>query len=255
MPSADLEEVSPPRMSARSIGLVVAMSAEARALTGRVQPLEQVVKIAESVYLHVGGVGGRAAERSCAALVEAGAGALVSVGCAAGLAPECRPGAVVVPAKVRSAQRELFAVDVEWRTALLAALESRFRPFLGDIVSVERVIGSTEKHVLRETAGTVAADMESVAVAREARRFDLPMIAIRAVSDGVDDDIPEALLVAVDAFGRPRLRSILDSVIERPGDAASFLRLRKGLKKACNTLSQVAANTGPTFCWPGTAVG
>ncbi len=237
-------------MSVRTIGLVIAMSAEARALTGRTQPLDQVVRIAESAYLYVGGMGASAAERSCAVLVEAGAGALVSVGFAAGLVPECRPGAVVVPAKVRSAQGEVFAADVEWRAVLLAALKSQFSPLVGDIAGVERLISSAEKHVLGATTGTVAADMESVAVARQARRFGLPMIVVRVVSDGADDNIPEALLAAIDAFGRPRLRSILKTVIRRPGDAAGLARLRMGFNKACRTLSLVAARTGPAFCCP-----
>jgi adenosylhomocysteine nucleosidase len=143
----------------------------------------------------------------------------------------------------------------EWRAALLTALERQFSPFLGDIAGVEHVVGSAEKRVLGATSGTVAADMESAVVARQAMGFGIPMIAIRAVSDGVDDDIPKALPLSVDAFGRPRLWSILNAVIRSPGDAASFLRLRLGFEKACRTLSRVAATAGPTLCWPGKAVG
>lgn len=250
-----MQKASPPRMSAGTVGLVVALSAEARALTGRAQPVEQVVEIAERVYLRVGGMGGRAAERSCAALADAGAEALVSVGCAAALARACPPGAVVVPARVHSSRGEAFAVDVQWRTALLAALQSRFCLFLGDIAGVEHFVGSAEKQLLGETTQMVAADMESAAVASEAARLGLPMIAVRAVSDGADDDVPGALPVAVDPFGRPQLVPLLEAVIHRPGDAAGLLRLRSGFKKACRTLSRLAANPGLTFCRPGKVVG
>jgi adenosylhomocysteine nucleosidase len=247
--------VFPLKMSTRTVGLVIAMSTEARALTGRRQPLEQVVKLSERVYLRVGGVGARAAERSCAALVEAGAGALVSVGCAAGLTPECRPGALVVPAKVHSSRGEVLAVDGEWRAALLAALEARFSPLVGDIAGVDHVVGSAEKHHLRAAAETVAADMESAAVAVVAKRLGVPMIAIRAVSDGADDDVPGALPASIDAFGRARLPTLLNAVLRRPGDAAGVMRLRTGFNKACRTLSLVAADAGLTFCWPDRAVG
>lgn len=239
-------------MSVRTVGLVIAMSAEARAITGRAQPKEQVVKIAEGAYLRVGGLGATAAERSCVALVEAGASALVSVGCAAGLTPECRPGALVVPAQVRSAQGEVFPTDPKWRAALLTAFKDHLSPLVDNIAGVDRVIDSAEKHVLHTTTGAVAADMESAAVAREARRCGLPMIAIRVVSDGADDDIPDALLGVFDAFGRPRFGPLLGALIRSPGDAAALARLRTGFNKACSTLSLVAARTGPAFCFPET---
>ncbi|HSS64938.1 MAG TPA: hypothetical protein VLS27_10915 [Gammaproteobacteria bacterium] len=242
-------------MRVRTVGLVVAMSAEARSLTGRVQPLEQVVRIAEHAYLRVGGVGASAAERSCAALVEAGASALVSAGCAAGLAPECRPGALVVPAEVRSAQGEVFSADAEWRVALVAAAGLRISPLVGAVVSVDRVIGSVEKSALHASTGAIAADMESAAVAREAQRLGLPMISVRVVSDGMDDEFPNSLLDAIDAFGRPRLRPLVNAIVQNPGDAAVLMRSRTGFKKACSTLSLLAANVGPTFCCPGTTDG
>ncbi len=240
-------------MSAGTVGLVVAMSAEAQALTGRAQPTEQVIKLAESAYLRVGGMGPSAAERSCAALVDAGVRALVSVGCAAGLAPACRPGALMLPAEVLSAQGHAIATDAPWRAALLAVLGGRWNPLVENIVGVDRVIGSTEKHGLHATTGAIAADMESAVVAREARRFGLPMIAVRVVSDEVDDSIPEAFLDAIDVFGRPRVRLLLNALIRRPGDAADVARLRRGFKKACDTLSQIAARTGPAFCCPETS--
>lgn len=243
-------EESPPGMNARSIGLVIAMSAEARALTGFAQPTEQVVKIADGAYLRVGGLGATAAERSCVALAEAGVSALVSVGCAAGLTPECRPGALVVPAQVRSAQGEVFSTDMEWRAALLAAFQDRVSPVLEIIAGVDRLIGASEKHALHAATGAVAADMESAAVAREARRYGLPMIAIRVVSDGADDDVPDALLGVIDSFGRPRFGPLLAVLIRNPGAAAALARLRTGFNKACSTLSLVAARTGPEFCFP-----
>jgi nucleoside phosphorylase len=226
------------------------MSDEARALTGQAQPTEQVVKLTEYAYLRVGGIGPSAAERSCAVLVDAGVSALVSVGCAAGLAPACRAGALMLPAEVLFGQRDAIATDARWRAALLAGLGAGWNPLMENIVGVDRVIGSMEKHGLHATTGAVAADMESAVVAREARRLGLPMIVVRVVSDEVDDSIPEAFLDAMDAFGRPRIRLLLNALIRRPRDAAAVGRLRSGFNKACDTLSQIAARTGPGFCCP-----
>lgn len=237
-------------MSRRIVGLVIAMSAEARALTGRAQPRAKVVQLGEYACLRVGGVGAGAAERSCAALMEAGASALASVGCAAGLAPDLRPGALVLPAEIRSAHGEVYAADAEWRAALLERLKSQLNPLHGQIVGVDRVIGSAEKRALHQRTGAVAADMESLIVAQAAKRQGLPMIALRVVSDGADYDVPEALLDTIDEFGRPRYGALFGALLQSPGDAGALARLRSSFNAARNTLSRVAGTTDLSFCCP-----
>lgn len=234
-------------MSERSVGLVIAMSAEARAVTGRDQPTERVLRPSAHVFLRVGGVGAAAAERNCDALLEAGAEALISVGFAAGLSPRSVPGTLAVPEEVRSPGGEVFLSDPNWRTALLAALESGFDLLPGNIATVDTVIGSDDKRALHRSTGAVAADMESAAVAERARRAGLPMIALRVISDGPDDDLPPTLLRAVDRFGRARYASLIGGILRKPGDAAALLRLRKGFNKAFDTLSRLVAVTGPEF--------
>ncbi len=226
------------------------MSAEARAVTGRAQPTEEVVEIAEHLLLRVGGVGDVAAERNCVALIAAGANALVSLGCAAGLAPACRPGSLIVPAELQSPQGEIFAVDPGWRAAFLAGTHGFFSPVFGTLAGVDGIIERTEKHALHTLTGAVAADMESIAVARNARRRGLSMIAVRAISDGPEDALPMSVRSAVDAFGRARYGALFGTLVRRPGDVAALARLRAGFNSACSTLSQVIERTGPSLCCP-----
>ncbi len=237
-------------MNASSVGLVIAMSAEARALTGNVQPTRQVVRLSPDVFLRVGGVGAKATEQSCAALLEAGADALIGVGCAAGLAAECLPGAVVVAEEVRTERGEIIPTDEAWRTALVAGLGSRFNPFLGTVAGVDGIIGAEQKRALRARTGALAADMESASIAGWARRQGIPMMALRVVSDGPDDAVPPSLLDSVDAFGRPRYGALLAALARRPKDALALARLRGGFNQACRALSRVSATTGLTFCLP-----
>ncbi len=233
-----------------TVGLVIAMSAEARAVTGRAQPLARVAKMSESACLRVGGIGARAARLSCDALAEAGAGALLSIGCAAGLTPDATPGTLVLPREMRAVEGQVFPADPDWRQALLEALAGEFSLLSGAIVGVDRVIGSSDKRILRERTGAIAADMESVTVAQEAERRGLPMVALRVISDAANEDVPEALLAAVDAFGRPRYGALLAALVKNPGDVVSVSSLRKGFRQACGTLSRIAAITGPAFCCP-----
>ncbi|MDH3317334.1 MAG: phosphorylase, partial [Gammaproteobacteria bacterium] len=126
-----------------------------------------------------------------------------------------------------------------------------FSPVFGTIAGVGGIIERTEKHALHTRTGAVAADMESIAVARNARRRGLPMIAVRAISDGPEDALPISVLGVVDAFGRARYGALLGTLVRRPGDVAALARLRAGFSSACTTLSQVIARTGAELCCPG----
>lgn len=238
------------QMTTRTIGLVVAMSAEATAVTGRRQPVERVVEVSPRVHLRVGGVGAQAAERSCAALVEAGASALASVGFAAGLSPICDAGRLVAPAEILSSNGEILSVDTAWLTALKAAIPSEIKAFGGQIAEVESVIGPEEKRALHRRTGADAADMESAAVVQFAARNGLPTIALRVVFDGLEEEIPPAFVADLDRFGRPHYGALLSALLGRPGDALCLARLHKNFRCASRVLSRVIDHVGVNLRCP-----
>lgn len=61
----------------------------------------------------------------------------------------------------------------------------------GRFVSVRRVLThSVDKHKLRASTGAVGVDMESAAIGEIAQGHGLPFLIIRAISDGVNEDLP-----------------------------------------------------------------
>lgn len=61
----------------------------------------------------------------------------------------------------------------------------------GRFLSVDRVVWrATDKQAYARTTGAVALDMESGAIARECRRAGVSFLALRAVSDLLDEDLP-----------------------------------------------------------------
>ncbi len=98
--------------------------------------------------------------------------------------------------------------------------------------------------------GAVAADMESSAVAAASVTFNVPMMVVRAISDGVNDVIPLDVMKAVDEFGRPRYGRLLGTLARRPQDVRSMLALAGGFRAACRTLRAVVRCTGPGFRCP-----
>ena len=183
--------------------------------------------------------------------MEAGAGALVSAGSAAGLAPACTPGTLVLPRRVIRDTDLPVPVDNEWGSALDAALAGHLTIRAGDAAGSDSVLGSEQKHALFLRTGAVCADMESVAVATAAARRGLPLLVLRAVSDGPEDDPPPDLANAIDAFGRTDLRRLCGLVLRRPGDAAALWRLGAGFRAALRVLSTAIRIAGPRLRCPG----
>lgn len=86
------------------------------------------------------------------------------------------------------------ALDVpgDERDLTVTFVESLVRPeHIGRFVSTERVIGSArEKQEVVLSTQAIGLDMESSALAAQARRARVPFVIIRSVSDLLDEDLP-----------------------------------------------------------------
>jgi nucleoside phosphorylase len=237
-------------MTRRCVGIVAAMGAEARVLTGTTPPVRTVVPVADGVLLWISGVGGEATGQGCQALVAAGAGALASVGTAAGLAPECVPGTLVLPRQVIPAGSAPIPVDEAWRRALQSAIGKKLTILDGPVAATDGVLGSAGKEALYRRTGAVSADMESAAVAVSSARLGVPLMVVRAISDGRSDAVPPGILKTVDAFGRPDYGRLLAFMARRPAEIGTVLRLAAGFRAACRTLRLVVRSAGPRLHCP-----
>jgi nucleoside phosphorylase len=101
-------------------------------------------------------------------------GMILSIGFAGSCIPGLRPGAVVVPA-----------------TVLDAAEGKTFRCAFGSgcLVTLDRVAGKALKQESAARLGALAIDMEATGVAAAAFECGREFAAIKAVSDGADEDL------------------------------------------------------------------
>jgi len=167
----------------------------------------------------------QAAERAAAD----GAAALLSFGLAGGLDPRCRPGAIVIPRAVLDGDAAIAADP-----ALNDALGGATADLLFGAASV--VGGAAEKRRLFARTGAVAADLESGAVARAARRRGLPFAALRVVCDPAERSVPAAALAALDAGGRIRTVGVLAALLADPRQIAPLLALARDAAAARRAL-------------------
>ena len=139
------------------------------------------------------GVGIDHAFRNTSLLLTAGPpiGALIIVGFAGGLDSDLKPGHLVIAGRVVSTRDD---VQQTPDAALLAAAASAVPGVTatrGLLATTDRVLCRTaEKRAFAERTGAVAVDMESAGAAAAAAQYGVPWIAVRVITDGLDDDLP-----------------------------------------------------------------
>ena len=245
--ASDRASIPPP-----VLGIVAALPAEARALHIRRPVFGEVLAPAPGVLLCVSGVGAEHAARAADRLLAAGAGALLSWGSAGALAPDLRPGDLLLPDRVRGAE-EVFDVDPQWRRALWRALDRASDPLGGDplggtlMQSAQVLADAAAKRELGMRYGAQAVDMESATLAAAARGAGARFLVVRAVADPAAWTLPAAVAGAVDARGRVRAARVLRGVVFRPRQWAALLRLGRAFAAARATLARVTAIAGPRF--------
>jgi adenosylhomocysteine nucleosidase len=206
-------------MRHNKIGFVVGLTAEARILDGC------------GFLVAVGGGSSEGAMRAAEALIVLGAEALISFGLAGGLAPEWRPGEIIIPETVREYE-DIYECDPDLLTWLGGANTAAM---LADKYIAET---ASQKAGLFQKFGAAAVDMESGAVARVATAATVPFAVLRAIADPSIRDLPPAALVALNSAGRIGLTRVITSIVRRPGQLPSLLALAGDAAAARKTLRQ-----------------
>jgi adenosylhomocysteine nucleosidase len=108
------------------------------------------------------------------------------------------------------------------------------------------------KRRLRATHHAIAADMESAALASVAKKYHVPFIAIRAISDHLELDLPDCVNKSMDKEGQVQPLRVLGHVAWHPAQWRALLQLGCGFRSAQKTLENVVRHTGPTLLGPTT---
>ena len=114
--------------------------------------------------------------------------AYVSVGLSASLVPELSPGDIVGAAEIVTGASPENTHPCD--PGLIDAV-SKIRCRTGKFITASKtVITSSEKKEIARASGAIALDMESGGAARGSIEAGVPFISIRAISDGLDEDLP-----------------------------------------------------------------
>ena len=85
---------------------------------------------------------------------------------------------------------------------------------------------------LYNTTGALVVDMESQVAARFAARRNLPLAALRVISDDASHVLPPAALVAMQPDGGISIGKVLWSVMKKPAQIPALIRTGRASSKA-----------------------
>ena len=224
------------------VGILVAMAAECRSLTPRRVPSGGCLALDDNCVVGLSGAGPVAAKRTTAALADAGAGAIISWGCAAALASELKPGDLVLPTQIVCEDGTPLDTAETWRQELSSILAERMVVYSGLLAERGHIVASEkEKRTIFNTTGAIALDMESAAAARAAKSLDLPFLAVRSIVDPVDVTIPPSIAASFDKNGILNVPKMLARSLLNPIDFLGVIRLGKHFSAAMDTLRLTAS--------------
>ena len=151
---------------------------------------------------------------------------LIAAGFGGGLAGDLKVGDIVIGRNFSDG-------------SLLAAVGS-LAARTGGLVTTREVIESAlKKKDLARHTGAIVADMETAAIYRLCNARGIPVLAVRAISDTADQDLPVPSAVWFDTERqRPRPLPLLLHLATHPGRIAPFVHFVRGIHHAGARLTE-----------------
>jgi len=248
MGAGPLPQTAPTPTSVKQLGIIAALPAEARCLTGKIDTsnaLSSPQQLSEHVSLSISGIGAKQAANAASDLIQHGADALLSWGCAGALGTDVQAGELLLPQIILPEASDALHTDSAWRAHLLRQLSDRLKPVSGALAGSATIISeAAQKQALLQSCGAVAVDMESAAIAMVAQEAQLPFMAIRAIADDAETSIPAYINSAMDIYGNINPVQMTALLLRHPASWPQLIRLGRQFSAATSTLSLVAETLG-----------
>jgi len=180
------------------------------------------------------GMGNDAARRAVEAAFGERPDFCISSGVAGSLRPTCAVGDILVARAVRSSVCRGILAGENHMVECAARCGAHPVHMFWSSEGLVRTVG--EKYALGLEADAV--EMESYTVLAEAARRGVPAVAIRAVSDTADEELPYDFDRARDARGQIRLFGVLAQVARRPQRLLALVRFARHCRKAAVSLAK-----------------
>jgi len=186
-----------------------------------------------SVDFVVTGMGLESGRRGAEAVMSAPYDFCIASGFAGALKSDYAVGDVIV---ARSVQQLGVPKTLESARALANRAEQAGARSADMLLTVDHVVGTHEERAQLAPFASVV-DMESFAVLSAARDRRIPAVAIRAISDSFDEEMPAGIHSMLDEKGRVDVVGVAKFVATRPSAVPAVIRLGRNSKAAAAALA------------------
>jgi len=194
------------------------------------------------IAIAISGAGRKAAARAAESLILGHRPTWVlSAGFCGGLSPKVRRHDLVVADRIALCDGSELSVDLE--AVRSASCLSRQGVHVGRLLTVDEIVRRPhEKRALGKTHDALGVDLETFAVAEVCSRRQRRFLAVRVVSDAVDDQLPRE----VERLSRHKTRAAqigaaLGAFLDRPGAIKEMYQLKENALAASDRLAKFLA--------------
>jgi adenosylhomocysteine nucleosidase len=158
---------------------------------------------------------------------------LISSGFAGALSPALSPGAVIAPAKVRTLKNH-GNVDAD-RALRDEAVRLGALP-IENLITLDRLAKTAQEKARLSFCGE-AVDMESAIVMSRFATAGIPTVAVRAVSDAADEDLPLDFDRCLTPQGAIKAMNLVNQIVKRPDNLPNIVRFGRQSQQAGHVLA------------------
>jgi hypothetical protein len=173
---------------------------------------------------------------------------IISFGLCGGLSERALIGQAFIYDTVVTPAQSL-TCDVAWRKRLFAA-SKYYECHCWSSGNFNTANTIAERAQLFAQTGCEVIDDETYAVAQFAQIRNIPFIGLRVVSDGAEDNLPPAVINALNPNGTDDIPAVIASVISDPEQLPALIRTAQEFEKSIAELRTAAIAAGPTFQGP-----
>jgi adenosylhomocysteine nucleosidase len=242
-------------MYAKTIGIIAAMPEETAPLLRKVGPVHREQCLGLNLYRFKHGgkevclmesrIGmGQSARATRALLDSADIGMILNIGLGGAPFPDLSVGDIVVADRLLFFKERLFSeqqgLDARIAADCFSALrgERNFRVYLGTSITAARILDKKSLAALIPSGVRYPVlEMETVAVARIAREKTIPLAAIRAISDGADEELGFSITEFTDKEMRISPWRVLGTIARKPRILPQLIRLGRNSRLAGENLA------------------
>ena len=167
---------------------------------------------------------------------------IISAGFAGGLSPQVKRHDLLMADSLADITGHRLTIDLKIDPAALAQTPG---VHVGRLLTVDRIIRlPQEKRTLGQEHQALAVDMESFAVAQACREAEVRLLAIRIISDAVDDQLAADVQRLLEQ-GTPaaKLGAVIGTVWNRPSSVKDMFKLRENALLASDRLAKFLTST------------